>query len=319
MTKLKPNTSKEQTSPMNKRIAAQEAEGEKQAKPPADQTDGIDELALEVDGSVEGSVDGQPRSVSTIERATQVLFHFVETASPTLGVTEIANELGISKAVVHRILTSFCERDLVVSDPESRRYSLGPAVLLLASAFRERLDIRSVAYASLQQLCVSTNETATLSIRHGWQRVYVDQVTPNREVKMTVPIGRQFPLHAGSSSKAFLAFLPEQEREEYLEEAALTAITSATITDRIALRAELDLVRRQGYAISLGERQAGAGSAAAPVFDSDGPAAVLSLCGPLERFRDNLSDHVELLLQTTRMLSARLGHRGESTITPNDK
>lgn len=251
--------------------------------------------------------NNQGRSVTTIERAIDVLFLFVNSASPTVGITEMATELGISKAVVHRILVALRERDLVVADADTRRYSLGPAVLQLATAFRDRLDVRPLAYTTLQELSKQTNETATLSVRHGWQRVYVDQITPNREVKMTVPVGRQFPLHAGSSSKAFLAFLSQAEQDEYLAHASLDQLTSATITDTVALRDELVKIRAMGYAVSLGERQAGAGSVASAVFDHEGPVAVISLCGPLERFRDHTTEYARLLTTATSALSSRLG------------
>jgi IclR family transcriptional regulator, acetate operon repressor len=259
------------------------------------------------DDDLPGEVGNGGRNVTSIERATDVLFLFTRSASPTLGVTEIATELGISKAVVHRILASLCERDLVIADAETRRYSLGPAVLQLATAFRERLDVRPLALSTMQALSAASEETATLSIRHGWQRIYVDQVTPNREVKMTVPVGRQFALHAGSSSKAFLAFLPPEEIEQYLREAPLTAATAETITSASALRDDLAAIRSRGYAVSLGERQAGAGSVAAPVFDADGPVAVISLCGPLERFRDRIPEFAALVTDATATLSTRLG------------
>jgi IclR family acetate operon transcriptional repressor len=253
---------------------------------------------------------GQSRSVATIERAADVLFLFASADQPTLGVTEIAKELTISKAVVHRILTSLRERDLVVVDPESRRYGLGPAVLQLAAAYRDRLDVRLLAIETMQSLCETTNETATLSVRNGDSRVYVDQVTPTREVKMTVPLGSHFPLHAGSSSKAFLAFIDEDEREEYLSAHQLAQITRNTITDVEMLRRELDHIRQQGFAVSMGERQADAASVAAPVFDQDGPIAVISVCGPLERFRDSVAETAAKVVDGTRALSLKLGHQG---------
>ena len=100
------------------------------------------------------------RSVATIERATDVLFLFAD-APGTLGVTEIANELELSKAVVHRIVTSLCERGLVTNDPATRRYALGPGVLSLASAYLDKLDVRTEALEVMRQLSAETNETAT--------------------------------------------------------------------------------------------------------------------------------------------------------------
>jgi len=253
--------------------------------------------------------DNPGRSVATIERAADVLFLFAQDDAANLGVTEISKSLDISKAVVHRILTSLRERDLVVVDEESRRYALGPAVLRLAAAYRDRLDVRLMALESMQRLSAATNETATLSVRSGDMRVYVDQVTPAREVKMTVAVGQSFPLHAGSSSKAFLAFVADADRDEYLAGHELSAITDATITDVAMLRRELDQIRQQGFAVSLGERQSDAASVAAPVFDQDGPIAVISVCGPLERFRPMVAETAAAVVEATRALSQRLGHR----------
>jgi len=256
-------------------------------------------------------VDAPGRSVASIERAADVLFLFTQDDQPNLGVTEISKALDISKAVVHRILTSLRDRDLIVADAETRRYSLGPAVLQLAAAYRDRLDVRMLALEVMQKLSTETSETATLSVRNGLSRIYVDQVTPPREVKMTVQLGQPFPLHAGSSGKAFLAFLPEAEREAYLADEPLPQVTANTITDRSVLVRELDQIRAQGFAVSLGERQSDAASVAAPVFDGDGVTAVISVCGPLERLRPTVADTAAAVVEATRALSARLGYQGE--------
>ena len=217
------------------------------------------------------------------------------------------SELEISKAVVHRILTSLKDRGLVTSDATTRKYSLGPAVLELAARYRDQLDVRPHALDAMERLSAATNETATMSIRSGWQRIYVEQVTPPLEVKMTVKLGVSHPLHAGSSSKAFLAFLPEAEQEAFFDSVELDAVTDATVTSVAKLRKELAQIRAQGYAVSLGERQAGAGSVAAPIMDGDEPIAVISVCGPLERFRSEVDDAARLVLEETRAISALLG------------
>ena len=81
------------------------------------------------------------------------------------------------------------------------------------------------------------------------------------------------------------------------------------MTDESALRAELAQIRARGYAISFGERQAGAASAAAPVLDHDGrPAAVISVAGPAERFKAETEQAVEFLLEATGRLSTRMGY-----------
>ena len=255
------------------------------------------------------ATDGEVKTITTVDRAADVLTLFARKPQPTLGVTEIAQELGLSKAAVHRLLTTLAAKGYIRVDRESRRYALGPTVLTLGLAYLERIDIRRLALPVMRDLSAATDETSTLSIRSGWTRVYVDQVTPPREVRMSVQLGQPFPLHAGSSSKAFLAFLDEAEQERYFTEAPLERLTDATIVDVPTLRAELAEIRKRGYARSFGERQAGAASVAAPVLAHLGrPAATISVCGPLERFRDHTEEAAKLLLAATAELSAQLGY-----------
>ena len=253
------------------------------------------------------------RSVATIERAAEVLFLLAKKQG-TIGVTEISKELEISKAVVHRIVTSLCEHDLVSADLVTRRYSLGPGVLRLSAAYLDNLDVHSMALDAMHRLSATTNETATLSVRNGNKRVFVDQVTPPREVKMTVQLAAAFPLHAGASSKAFLAWLSPEDIDGYLAGSALEALTDATIVSEPELRTELKRIREQGFAVSLGERQAGTCSVAAPVLDQQHrPVAVISVCGPIERFRHEVASSAETLTEATRELSTRLGARPDAS------
>jgi DNA-binding IclR family transcriptional regulator len=236
---------------------------------------------------------------------------FAQTDSQTLGVTEISNDLNISKAVVHRILNTLRSQNYITIDPATHRYSLGPAALELGLAFLRHVDVRDIAKPMLQELSDKTQETATLSIRSGTHRLYIDQVTPSREVKMTVVLGRSFPLHAGGSSKAILAHMEADEIQSYVSEAGLESLTESTITDPDRLMKDLARIRRLGYASSVNERQAGAASVAAPVFDhSGGPVAAISLCGPAERFQDEADDAATLIVAAGKQLSERMGYRG---------
>jgi DNA-binding IclR family transcriptional regulator len=251
------------------------------------------------------------QTITAVERTALVMSAFAQTDSQTLGVTEISKSLNISKAVVHRILNTLRSQNYITIDPETRRYSLGPAALELGLAFLRHVDVRDVAKPMLQELSDKTQETATLSIRSGTHRLYIDQVTPSREVKMTVVLGRSFPLHAGGSSKAILAHMEADEIQSYVSEAGLEPLTESTITDPDRLMKDLARIRRLGYASSVNERQAGAASVAAPVFDhSGGPVAAISLCGPAERFQDEADDAATLIVAAGKQLSERMGYRG---------
>lgn len=253
-------------------------------------------------------------SAATVERAADVLLLFASSQKTRLGVTEIANELGISKTAVHRILSSLKNKGIVEIDPVSHRYGLGPVITSLGLTYLNKLDVRKAAGRELASLSRRTNETATLSVRTGYARVYVDQVTPDREVLMQVQIGIPYPLHAGASSKAFLAFLPQDEIDRYLSQ-SLRKITALTTTDPDVLRKELALIKKRGWAQSQSERQSGAGSVAAPILDYLGePIAVVSVCGPAERLVGETKECVAALLDTTSSISYRMGHSAASSV-----
>lgn len=258
------------------------------------------------------AADSGSATIATVERAADILLHFASSPGPDLGVTEIAEELGLSKAAVHRVLASLRSRGLIDLDERTRRYSLGVAAMKLGLTYLDRIDIRRIAHPHLQELSDRTNETATLSVPVGDRsRVYIDQVTPMREVIMTVTLGEPYPLHAGASSRALLAFFPEERIEAYINGGPLESMTASTIIDPETLRRDLALVREHGWARSAAERKSGAASVAAPVRDHEGkPVAVVSVCGPMERFSSEFEGCRDALLHTTRILSRRYGFEG---------
>lgn len=243
-------------------------------------------------------------------RVADVLLLFTEGPS-TLGVTRIARELGLSKAVVHRILQSLTARGMTAYEPSSRAYRLGPAVAALGARALRESDLRSAALEVLRRLRDETGETATLTSLLPNGRVYLDQFEGVHEIKMRVELGRRFPLHAGSSGKCLLAFLPAAERDRVLA-GGLAALTPDTVTDPAALRGELQEIRARGYAVSAGERQADAASVAAPVFGLSGEViGSISACGPRYRLTADFAERIApQVTAAAAQISRRMGWRG---------
>jgi IclR family acetate operon transcriptional repressor len=238
-------------------------------------------------------------------RVGSILALFV-TRPGSIGVSEASRELGLSKAVVHRILQSLLIQGLVTTDTDKRRYRLGPLALALGARAYAESDLRRAALPTLHLLAQETRETATVSYRMGLSRVYLDQAISDREMRMSVEIGRPYPLHGGSSGKAILAFCDEDLRNAVLDQ--LTPITPTTITDRASLEQELAEIRRRRVAVSFGERQLGAASVAAPVFGVDDfVIGSLSVCGPVGRFTDEVISRLATLVpQAADAVSERL-------------
>ncbi len=266
-------------------------------------------MSPRVNKKTDGAAPTSGTTIAAVERAVDLLLHVATSPGPDFGITELAEDLSMSKAAVHRVLASLRGRHLIEVDERTRRYSLGVGALRLGLAYLDRIDVRRMGHPALERLSERTNETATLSVLLGnHERIYVDQITPDREVIMSVSMGEPYPLHAGATGRAFLAFMEQGLREDYLAQKPLRSMTDSTVVDVSELRVLLEQVRTQGWSVSLAERKAGAASVAAPVLSHDGfPVAVISVCGPLERISDRVDECRAAVLETSRIMSRQFG------------
>jgi DNA-binding IclR family transcriptional regulator len=240
----------------------------------------------------------------TADRVADILLLF-STAEGALGGSEISRRLGLSKAVVHRILQSLNSRGLLQLAPDSPGYVLGSVVIGMGNKAWNQLDIRAVAGPILRQLRDTTNETTTLSIVSNHERVYLDQYESTQEFKMIVERGVRYPLHSGASSRAILAHLSDS----YLDEAVGQLAALHPDFSESDYRDKLTDVRRNGYAMSLNERDTGAAAVAAPFFDKAGIVlGSISACGPAFRFQPEIAQrYAQHVAQAARTITSLLG------------
>ncbi|MGW2123184.1 IclR family transcriptional regulator [Streptomyces sp. NPDC001758] len=245
---------------------------------------------------------------SGISRALAVI-DAIARAPHAQGVSAIARETGLPKAVVHRILRELVLEKFLVLDEATKSYRMGPGALSIGLAAMRELDVAAIAHRHLVALSELTGQTTTLSLRQGWSRVYVDQVLSRQEIRMSVALGTSHPLHAGSSSKAILAALPDTEREDYIAHHSLHGVTDATITSATTLREETAVIRAVGYAVSVGERQLEAASVAAAVHGPIGQVVgSVSVCGTRAMFAESSSSRLgEQVAAAAADISADLG------------
>lgn len=245
-------------------------------------------------------------SRSGLIRALAVLDFLVHRAPQSMGVTQVARELDLPKAVAYRVLKDFTQAGYLAFDEESKLYSLGGKALGLGMAAIQTVDVTTIARPHMEALKRETQETATLSMRQGWKRIYVDQVESDREIRMAVTLGSTHGLHAGSSSKAILAAMDDRDVEAFLADAAASNVPA----DPELIRADIGRIRTRGYAVSRGERQVGAGSVAAPIRAAGGAVwGSLSVCGPADRFHlENVEEFGEKVAEAAAAISAVLGY-----------
>jgi len=246
---------------------------------------------------------------STLANAIQLMDCFSKD-EPYLGVREAARLTGISSSTTGRVLASLKELGLLVQDMETRQYALAGKVLAWAEVYTATLDVRRVALPFIYDLQRFTGETISLYILEGMERVCVERLESEQNVRMVARVGRYLPLHAGSAGKLFLAYMSEEQRELVFENEERKVFTPMTITDPDKLREECAMILQRGYALSHGEWTADASGVAAPIFNQRGQmVAALTISGPTQRFTpDKVDKFSNNCIRTGLQISRLLGY-----------
>jgi IclR family transcriptional regulator, pca regulon regulatory protein len=237
-----------------------------------------------------------------------------------LTLSEVAREAGLTRAAARRFLLTLVELGYVRSD--GREFSLRPRVLELGYAYLSGMTLPDVAHPHIEELVDRVRESSSVAVLDGDEVVDIVRVPAKRIMTVAVPVGWRFRAHATSKGRVLLASLSPGDLDEYLAIARLDQLTDRTVTDPARLRAVLDEVRSQGYAIVDQEMEEGIRAVAAPLRDRGGATvAAVNLSAyanrvTIEAVRD---EFLPRLLDTARQIEADLqafGSRRATTPPP---
>jgi DNA-binding IclR family transcriptional regulator len=249
----------------------------------------------------------QPVAVSSgvrqpIRKAMQILAHMVDSPGPDCGVRELARDMGLPAATVHRILSALADEDFVTSDDLTGRWSLGPEFWRLALRGGTKLTVSAIAVSHLERLVAESNETAFLCIFDpaGRRVMFAVSVESRQPIRYVVELHEWIPMNLAASSLAILACLPEPELT------AICATGELASVDRVKLRATLARIRQQGYAMTRGVRVAGAVGVAAAVRGGRGEIlGSVGLTMPEQRFeRDSEASIRDMVARCAKAVSS---------------
>jgi IclR family pca regulon transcriptional regulator len=214
--------------------------------------------------------EGPARSrdfVQSLERGLAIIRVFGP-HQPSMTVSEIAAELGLTRAAVRRFLLTLSELGYVRG--QGNRFELTPRVLELGYSYLSALSFPDIALPRLEQLVAETSEASEGSILDGGDIVYVVRVPGPAMMTISVNVGARRPAYATAMGRVLLAALPDDQLDVYLDTHVLEPILPATITDEKAFRSQLVEVRSRGFALVNQELEEGLVAIAAPVRDRTG-------------------------------------------------
>jgi DNA-binding IclR family transcriptional regulator len=242
-------------------------------------------------------------------RALSLLELLAERARP-LSHGEISEAMGLPKSSLTELLNAMMARRYIRRSGDSGdRFALGPGVLPLASAILRQNDIVRLAQPVLNEMMQATGESTSLAMRVGREVVAIARVNSQHPVAYSLPVGQRGPLHATAAGKAMLGVSSLAERERYLTEAPLAAMTARTITDPVRLNSELEAISKGAVAIVDEELFDGVVTLGLAIRDADGhPVASLTIGMPAMRATEERRALAERVLRdATAEVSSALG------------
>jgi IclR family transcriptional regulator, acetate operon repressor len=257
--------------------------------------------------------DSKHRTRSTGHRAANRVVDILELVAASadgLALRDVSAQLEAPKSSLLPLLRALTARGYLAQG-RAGEYRLGRGALDLGAAVPAQRELVDVARPAVVELMRRTGETVFVGMLSSDRTsvVYVDKFDSDHIIRYAGGVGDRRPLHATSSGKAILAFLPVEERDEILKSVSLARHTDRTITSLPALRAALDEIRRAGVCVTIDELVPGASGIAAPVFDRYGRVAgACAIGGPTDRVRPRLKMLATEVKTTARALSGRLGY-----------
>ena len=229
-------------------------------------------------------------------------------------VTEISQQLALSKSSVHRLLQTLKVLGYVAQDGESDCYRATLKLFELGGKVLENTDLVREADAEMRQLGALTRETIHLGALDEDAIIYIHKIESDFGLRMQSRIGKRKPLHSTAIGKVLLAHMAPDKAQALLESQPLKVFTPKTLTSAAAVLGILPRVRAQGYAQDDEEAEPGLRCIAVPVYDRFGQViAGLSVSFPTMRCgADTPHYYVNLLQKAAACISQKLGWHADS-------
>lgn len=223
--------------------------------------------------------------MSVLEKASELIDCLGRAGEPvTLGYVRSA--LDMPKSSTHRLLNELAALG-IVRRTEDGRYSLGPRLLYWGEAAADTFDLRQVADKPMRTFRDQLDESVHLYIREHDARICIAAVEGRQALRPFVQLGRPLPLRVGAAGKLLLAFADGQIQNLELDRAREEAPRMPHAPGAM-LGEQLEQIRKERWATSVGEREEGVSAAAVPIVDArDRVVAALCISAPTTRLSED--------------------------------
>ncbi len=246
--------------------------------------------------------------VQSVARAIDVLACFTDHAE--LGISELSDMLGLSKSTVYGMVNTLTAYSFLEQVSTNKRYRLGISLFEFGNLVHSRMDARREASVICQIMAQKYPATIHLAVPSNHEVIYIDKIDNRNAFVGYTQIGKRAPMYCTGVGKVLLAHMPSKYWDVYMSSVPLVKLTENTITDKRALRLELEKIRLEGVAVDRGEIEPGLECVAAPVLNHLAqPEMAISVSFPLGRIREFRLDEIKSgLLSCANKVSGYMGY-----------
>ena len=247
--------------------------------------------------------------IQSVKRALDLLELFSK-GSESLGVTEIADKLKVTKGTAHSLVTTLVKQDFLQQDPETRRYRLGLKLFQLGLSLVQHSQLGQAIHPWAEMLCERFQEVVHVALLAGDVALVIQRLEPKTPYLLFPQTGSSLPIHSTAVGKILLSFSPPKVREKILKTAPLLRKTSKTLTSKAPLMKEVRQIVRQDYALDREESLMGVICVGAPIRDRSGKVvAAISLSGSKKLMEEKGIQEIIVAVRGTAMkISSHMGY-----------
>ena len=234
-----------------------------------------------------------------------VLLEEVAKAGVPVTPSSLKDTLNLPKPTLHRLFNTAEAAGYLQRDLDGRSYGPGPRLRRLAVNTVSSQRMRTVRLAILRNVARDIGETCNIATPDREGMTYLDRVETLWPLRIQLPVGTQVPFHCTASGKMYLSTLRPAYLDKYLATATLERSAPGTITDKKALKKEIELTRKRGYSRDNQEFMADMVAIAVPILDDQKRlTSTLSVHAPVQRHGlDDLVKHLDRLKSAAQELS----------------
>lgn len=230
-------------------------------------------------------------TIIAVTRALQILEAF-SADDASLSLAELSRRVEMGKSTVLRTARTLAQSEYLVQR-EDGQWRLGAAAGWLGARYQAAFRISDTLEPTLRRVSAETGESAAFYVREGDTRACLVRAEGPGAVRHHVRVGERLPL-TGAPGRVLRAFAGEAG-EPY------------------------ESIRKDGYFISMGEREPEVSSLAVPVFGINWAlAGALCISGPISRLtRERLNEYVGIMLDAGREVSYAISGSREHIAKPS--